>query len=415
MVHRSLFTVNREWVFVLPELEKKREDFLMVRVETIEITRPTTWSSETHPLDDVLEADLLSLLLEKKYEVTGYRLELRGGRLYQDEELFVEKVLARTLLEYTDPRFIAEKMGWENLEQMMLEKLTEGGSGWFAIASPPGETYRFKESKPMSATFLFRWSPDGKVEVFSLYQDEISPQEHWRRITITVPRDEWFELEDPKEIVATPVYIGYDQEMEAVLANFGIEGVEELRERVSVLEERVLSNDDEVYLVNILAERMRRLVPLGYGKVMDEVVITTISAWIRGKIAEWVGKSETMEDWVDLMIEEVLEKFGHKWEKLLYSYDRQISEETRLSWQGDWEELMVDPWFWEIYRRGVHGSGGYDWNQTNLMVGLDPLNIRLKKEQQEKQIECKKCHHQFVVIGEKKVRCPHCGTVIEVS
>ncbi len=371
--------------------------------------RPETWESATHPLGESLEADLLSLLLEKKWAITGYNLRFEDGRLWQsDGRLFEEAIMEMTLAEFSDPRFEAEKLGWERLEKMMRAKLEVGG--WFVIASPPGETYRFEGSKPMSATFLFKLEKDGRVRVFSIYEPEMSVEEHWRRVTLTVPEENWFQLETAEEVVAAPVYVGGDQEIEAVLREFGIEGLLELERRVQVLEEKVLSPEAETKVIKILAQRLRELVPLGYDQIMDKVVVITISAWVQGELIDWQEMGGSFESWIDAMIYQFLGDEGYHWQALMFAYQHDLDKKSQEGWQERWEALVNDPYFREVLTRGMHGSGDLGWLSSEgvIQLGLDPLGWRFEEKKKEK-IQCPKCQHQFVTSEKGEVRCPKCG------
>ncbi len=375
--------------------------------------KPATWSSATHDLGEDLEADLLSLLIEKEFGITGYELRFEDGRLWQnDGRLFVEAIMERTLAEFSDPRFEAERLGWERLERMMREK--EGVGGWFVIASPPGETYRFKGSKPMSATFLFKLEKDGKVRVFSVYEPEISVAEHWRRVTLTVPKDDWFELKTAEEVVATPVYVGGDWEMEVVLGEFGIGGVAELEKRVQVLEKKVLTKEARVRVTGILAKRLRELVPQGFAEIMDRVTIVVISAWVRGELSSWVEAGESFESWIDATIYQFLENYGYRWQAYLFAVEHNLKLKSQDRWHERWQELIHDFQFQEILLRGVHGSGSLSWlagdSMVGLRLGLDPLGWRFKKEEgQKEQFHCPQCQHVFIAMKKGKIKCPKCG------
>ncbi len=376
--------------------------------------RPETWSSKTHDLGKSLEPDLLSLLIEKEFGITGYELRFEDGRLWQtDGRLFVEAIMEKTLVEFGDPRFEAERLGWNILERMMSEK--EGIEGWFVIASPPGETYRFEGSKPMSATFLFKLERGGRVRVFSVYEAEIDVVEHWRRVTLTVPEKDRFELKTAEEAVATPVYVGGDWEMEAVLDEFGIEGVAELERRVQILEEKVLTDEDRVTVVQILASRLRELVSKGYATVMDAVTIVVISAWVRGELSEWKKMGESFESWIDATIYRFLEDRGYQWQAYLFAAKHELKLSSQNHWQERWRNLINDFEFQEILRRGVHGSGSLSWlredPKTRLSLGLDPFGWRFQ-EKEKKEIKCPQCNHVFLTKKNGAIRCPKCGARI---
>ncbi len=365
-----------------------------------------------------LEVRLKALEQQRMAEVGGVTLRemfWRKGEFYfwdgKDWQTY-DQILENSLSHYSQgkvrERFEAEKEGWRRAG-LLAEQMEVGQV--IVIGSPPDDIYRDKTGQGLTANFILVKLSPNKWLAYSVYVPEISLQEHRRLLGIN-------EELNANGVVATPVVMEGEL-IDKLVVNLGFDGWQEIVRRAVDLDkvakgtETGLRKELEEAIVSLWqshAHISNEVFWLVFSDMISDFLIKDIKGRLSSDV-EGLRKSGL------IFLLEQLKKRNEwelaarlRWELAVLQVDDAMIE----TWLEEQRSIMEQRWYQVIFG-GAHGSGAFSFGQNELRFTDWRERWRIAEAKQEKQIECKKCHHQFVVMGEKKVRCPHCGAVIEVS
>jgi hypothetical protein len=336
-----------------------------------------------------------------------------GGELVKYSDFF-KKAASDTKDQGSALRFRAEGLGWERAERLFEDPRVEV----VAVASPPGDTYKFEDMKPLSATFVL--SRGGKtnldiggqkksgclVEAISIYVDEIVSQNHaniLNQVAELTVRD--LDPSDPLSVVAAPFVLEKTIHNFDVLANLlGFESWEQIESRVVDLqtlhqEGQQDRQERRNYIFNLLKNAIDGALTSN-NKLEGELLAESIKQVLaKEAIGKYAGKNnEEIRQDIYLTIKSMQYDWG-----CVADLSKIVDPFVYSVWKSEQGELKHNAMFRRMM--AAHGGGGL---MTKAEAGIEmSLADKLSMEylfKRDELRECKRCHGRLNSEG-KCVKC----------
>jgi len=382
-----------------------------------------------HVNHDQIRQDFSSLLMEM-----DVMKELIGGAtvrqmFYVPEEGFFHSVNGE-LVKYTDffdraigdttnqdsiDRFVAEKLGWTRAEKLLKDQSIE----MLVVASPPGNTYRFENMMPLSATFVLARAEEGLLivgghekkgylfDAFAIYVNEIASKEHVDILNnVAELTDSWLDPNNPLSVVATPFVLErLVDSLDRLVQPLGFESWEQIEGRALNLQFLSQEEGDERGVRR--AQIMKFLIESVDESLMDnsDLNLSLVSEAIKQILAkEAIGEysNRSVDEIRKDMLLSILSL--HKEVGIETNIHDLIDTFTYAAWLEEQREIQHTALFQRMIT--AHGGGEammLDKNGRPFVLDARASLADILKEKRE--TSCGKCHKPLNSMG----KCTKCN------